>query len=89
MSIKTFVVAAAVAVGTFGIADRADAQWRRYAGYSYPTYNYSYPTYSAYSYLTYSFAGGGLLVRLHVPELLQLGCRDHRLHHTVLQQQLL
>ena len=48
MSIKTLVVAAAIAAGTFGIADRADAQWRRYAGYSSPTYTYSYPTY-AYS----------------------------------------
>jgi hypothetical protein len=52
MSIKTFVVAATVAAGTFGLSDRADAQWRY--RYSYPTYNYSYPSYS-YSYPTYTY----------------------------------
>ncbi len=47
MTIKTLIAAAAVAIGTLGIADRADAQWRRWGGvYSYPTYSYAYPTYS-------------------------------------------
>jgi hypothetical protein len=59
MSIKTFIIAAAVAAGTFGLSDRADAQYRRYSGYnySYPTYNYSYPTYStnSYPYSTYTY----------------------------------
>jgi hypothetical protein len=44
LSLKSLVIAAAVAVGTFGFADRADAQWRRY-NYVYPTY-YTYPTYT-------------------------------------------
>ena len=69
MSIKSFVVAAAVAAGTFGLSDRADAQWRGIGYNSYPTYSYSYPTYS-YSYPS-----------VHLPELLQLvGRRDVRLH---------
>jgi hypothetical protein len=50
MSIKTLIVAAAVAAGTFGIADRADAQWRSYAGYNY-NYTYSPNVYpSNYTY---------------------------------------
>ena len=53
MSIKSFVIAAVVAAGTFGLSDRADAQWRY--RYSYPTYSYSYPTYS-YSYPTYTYS---------------------------------
>jgi hypothetical protein len=52
MSIKSIVVAAAVAAGTFGLTDRADAQWRTYR-YSYPTYTYSYPAYSTYAYPSY------------------------------------
>ena len=51
MSIKSFIVAAVVAA-TFGLSDRADAQWR-YRN-SYPTYSYSYPTYS-YTYPTYTY----------------------------------
>jgi hypothetical protein len=54
MSIKSFVIAAAVAAGTFGLSDRADAQWRTY--YTYPTYSYSYPVYSTYSYPTYTYS---------------------------------
>jgi hypothetical protein len=61
MSIKTFVIAAAVVAGTFGLTDRADAQWRRYAGYnSYPTYNYVAPAYSTYSYPAYSYSPGAV-----------------------------
>ncbi len=48
MSLKTFAVVAAVAAGTFGFADRADAQWRR-GGVYYPTYSsgYTYPSYNS------------------------------------------
>ena len=55
MSIKTLVIAAAVAVGTFGLSDRADAQWRY--RYSYPAYSYSYPAYS-YTYPSYYNSSG-------------------------------
>ena len=53
MSIKTLVVAAAVAAGTFGIADRADAQWRSYSGYNY-NYTYSPSVYPS----NYTYQGG-------------------------------
>ena len=56
MSIKSFVIAAAVAVGTIGLSDRADAHY--YGGYSSPSYSYSYPVYSTYSYPAYSYSPG-------------------------------
>ena len=58
MSIRAFIVAAAVAAGTFGIADRADAQWRRYSGYnySYPTYSYAVPRYYSSPVVTTGYA---------------------------------
>ena len=40
MNIKTIAVVAAVAAGTFGFAERADAQFRRGRAY-YPTYSNS------------------------------------------------
>ena len=46
MSIKTFAVVAAVALGTFAFADRADAQYRGrgrvYSGYATPYYGNVY-----------------------------------------------
>ena len=57
MSIKSFVIAAAVAVGTIGLSDRAEAQYY-YGGYSSPSYSYSYPVYSTYSYPAYSYSPG-------------------------------
>src|SRR5262245_5548711 len=54
MSIKTLVIAAAMAAGTLGFADRADAQWRRGMVYRYPTDSYSPGVvYSSYSYPAY------------------------------------
>ena len=51
MSIKSLVFAAAVAAGTLGFADRADAQWWRRGAvyYNYPAYTYSYPTTTYYT----------------------------------------
>ena len=58
MSIKSLVIAVAMAASTLGLADRADAQWWRRGAvyYNYPTYTYSYSSYPAYtySYPTYS-----------------------------------
>jgi hypothetical protein len=60
---RKFALAAAVAVGLFGIVGTADAQFRVrgvtvqpvYTSYSYPTYTYSYPTYR-YTYPAYTYA---------------------------------
>ena len=50
MSMKAYIAAAVVAAGVLGFADRAQAQWRRGAFYSTPSYYYpSYYTPSYYS----------------------------------------
>lgn len=64
MSLKTFAVVAAVAAGSFGFADRADAQWRRGTVY-YPTYSsgYTYPSYSSSVYSSnYVIPASGVVI---------------------------
>ena len=72
MTIRTVIVAAAVAGGLVATADNADAQYRRgyrtnFQSYTYPSYNYnySYPysytpgvTYSSYSTPMYTTDSG-------------------------------